>query len=107
MNNPKKCVGDYFNTQDNKTTDTTITFIVSYSKEKNMLAGTYYFYKDGNLIKEIDIEDLPDMDKHTFEQYTLNLGADKAVLRGVYHGGQMDESEEVLYDNTQQKNAKK
>ncbi len=38
------------------------------------------------------------MDKHTFEQYTLNLGADKAVLMGVYHGGQMDESEEVLYE---------
>ena len=29
VNNPKKCVGDYFNTQDNETTDNTITFIVS------------------------------------------------------------------------------
>ena len=68
-----------------------------------MLAGTYYFYKDGNLIKEIDIADLPDMDKNTFEQYALTVGADKAVRRGVYHGGQMNESEEVLYDNTKPK----
>ncbi len=72
--------------------------------EKHMLAGTYHFYKNGNLIKEIDINDLPDMDKNTFEQYILNLGADKVILRGIYHGDQINPTEEVLYDNTQQQN---
>ena len=71
-----------------------------------MLFGTYYFYKDSNLIKEIDINDLPPMDDNTFKQYVLNLDADKVVARGVYLEHQLEESEEVLYDNTQQKNTK-
>ena len=66
-----------------------------------MLFGTYYFYKDGNLIKKIDINDLPPMDENTFKQYALSLGADKAVARGVSFEHQIKESEEVLYDNTQ------
>ena len=66
-----------------------------------MLFGKYYFYKDGNLIKEIDINDLPPMDENIFKQYALNLGADKAIARGIYFEHQMLESEEVLYENTQ------
>ena len=68
-----------------------------------MLAGTYYFYKDGNLIKEVDINDLPPMDRNKLKQQALNLGADKIVLKGVYHGQQVKESEEILYEDAQQK----
>ena len=68
-----------------------------------MLFGAYYFYKDGNLIKKIDINDLPPMDENTFEQYVLDLGADKAIARGVYHEHQLIEAEEVLYENMQYK----
>lgn len=70
-----------------------------------MLFGTYYFYKDGNLLKKIDINDLPPMDENAFKQYVLNLGADKVIARGVYHEHQIIEVEEVLYDNTQHQRA--
>lgn len=63
-----------------------------------MLAGTVYFYRDNKIIEEMDLDDYDEMGKEKFIQHIKNIKAQRVVLGAIYHGQQIDEHMEEIYN---------
>ena len=62
-----------------------------------MLAGTVYFYKNKEIVKEIDVEKYDQMPEEEFLNMVEKLKADKVILSAFYHNHQFNGNEEILY----------
>ncbi len=62
-----------------------------------MLAGSIYFYKNDELVKEIDMEDYDDLSEDKFMKLIEKLKADFVILRAYSHNCQPKPYEKILF----------
>lgn len=64
-----------------------------------MLAGTVYFYdKNEMLIEKMDLYEYEEMNKEDFLKYIDSINATKVTLGAIYHGSQIEEHIEEIYN---------
>jgi len=63
-----------------------------------MLAGTVYFYKNDEIIKEMDMEDFYEFTKDEFMMIVKELQADIVMLESFSNNHQIKGSQTILYE---------
>jgi hypothetical protein len=64
-----------------------------------MLAGELYFYnKNEEVIKKMDLLDYEEMSKEKFIEFLNEIDCFKATLHGYYHNHQQNPTIKVIYE---------